>query len=217
MKNVLVIAAHPDDETLGVGGTMAKHILSSDNVKVVLFSRGVSSRSYDSEILRLTEFDNALKLLGLYDKRCINYNLPDQELDTISILKITRIIEDAQVRLNMLPDIVYTHYSNDLNQDHRRLYYATVIAFRPKPGQLCKEIYGYYVPTYGNTGRSFNPNMYVELNQVQAELKLAAVDCYNSEHNDRFNRDIVKAQLHECGNSIGCNYAESFEIVRIIR
>ena len=217
MKNVLIVAAHPDDEVLGVGGTIAKHVSNKDKVSVVTFTDGVSSRSHEkrkkeNSIIRFEELGKVSSVLGFTE---VHYEFPDQELDTISLLALSRALEDAKLKLGISPDIVYTHYANGLNQDHRQLYYATLIAFRPKPGQPCKEIYCYQVPSYGNT--DFSPTMYVSLTQAEVILKLKAWDCYQSEHNSRFNRESLIRMTQECGNSIGVEYAEAFEIVRIIR
>ena len=212
MKNVLVIAAHPDDEVLGCGGVIAKHKENGDKVRVVTFTNGVESRvigDYYTIERRNEEEILSSKILG-YNPDLYMFDYPDQKLDTIPLLDLA-----DRIPVLLGTDIVYTHYANDLNQDHRQLHHATMIAFRPKPGQSCKEIYCYQVPSYGNT--NFNPNYFVELTQEQAELKLAALECYQSELNNRFNRKSILRMLEECGNSIGVNYAEAFEVARIIQ
>lgn len=215
MKNILVVAAHPDDGVLGCGGVIAKHIESGDKVTVVTFTNGISSRinvTNKEKTIREKEHDSASTILGI---TVIGHNYADQELDVLSLLFLSRVIGDSQFKLGIIPDIVYTHYANDLNQDHRQLHHATMIAFRPKQKQTCKEIYCYQVPSYGNN--NFNPNYYVSLTEKQVELKLQAWDCYKSEHNERFNRESLLRIMQECGNSIGVNYAEAFEIARIIK
>lgn len=210
MKNVLVVAAHPDDEVLGCGGIIAKHVEKGDTVTVVTFTDGVSSRiNAVSEAEREHEFIGSSNILGYKFYKFIQIGYDDQELDIVPILHLTRDFE------RFSPDIIYTHYAHDLNQDHRQLYHATMIAFRPKPGQTCKEIYCYQVPSYGNT--TFNPNLYVQLTYGQAMLKLKALECYKSVLTQRFNRESICRIMQECGNSIGVEYAEAFEIARIVK
>jgi len=212
MKNVLIVAAHPDDEVLGCGGVIAKHVENGDKVTVITFTDGIQSRvigDFYAIERRKEESITSSKYLG-YSPNLDMFDFPDQKLDTIPIMELS-----DRISAYRCIDVVYTHYANDLNQDHRQLYLATMIAFRPKPGQTCKEIYCYQVPSYGAT--NFHPNYYVELTQAQSELKLAAWECYQSEHSDRFNRESLLRIIQECGNSVGVNYAESFEVVRILK
>src|SRR5215475_6916202 len=114
-KSILVCAAHPDDEVLGCGGTIARHVTEGDKVNVVYLADGVSSRTVDNEQiwLRHEAAIRAQKELGIQGIP-VFYDYPDQQLDTIPLLRLVQSIERV-----CRPNIVYTHHLGDLNLDHR--------------------------------------------------------------------------------------------------
>ena len=131
MEKILVISAHPDDESLGLGGTLALHAKRGDEVFVLIFTDGESSRNKKQNKIteRETQSKKACKILGVKKVKFLRYL--DQELESISLVELTNKIED--VVKNWSPSIIYTHYWGDMNQDHRRLFEATKIATRPIP------------------------------------------------------------------------------------
>ena len=142
-KNILVVVAHPDDEVLGCGGTIAKHIKAGDGVCVIALADGVTARVYDSRVprkeelkiakgrlaIREKEFFSAAKIMGIKKDRLFLCKLPDQRLDALPLLDIIKIIEKLAGETHF--DLVYTHHWGDLNKDHRICFEAVLTAFRP--------------------------------------------------------------------------------------
>lgn len=182
-ENVLIIGAHPDDETLGIGGTIAKHSTSGDTVHVLIITDGSSSQypNYKSMIKKKKiEAQNAMKILGV---KSIQFGkLPDMKLDSISLIQINKII---QKKINEFkPNLIYTHFWGDLNKDHRLVFESTMVATRPTFSNNIRKIYCYETPSstewqLPNSFR-FNPNVYVDISDF-IETKIKALKCYKSE------------------------------------
>ena len=137
MKNVLVIAAHPDDEVIGCGGTIAKHKRSGDKIHLLYMTDGISSRDdidFQQKNIRETGVQNFIDYLKPDSNKCLN--LPDNSMDSISLLEIVKEIES--VINDTKPDIIYTHSSKDLNIDHRITLEATLVAARPQNDKSVK-------------------------------------------------------------------------------
>ena len=208
---VLVVCAHPDDEILGPGATIAKHVQSGDTVNVLLLSRGGLSRDgTDLSLIQKVHQSTvkASKLLG-YN---VNWeNFPDQEFDTVSILSIAKAIEREIDRTN--PDIMYCHSNVDRNLDHRIAYDASMVATRIS----IKNIYCFEVPSSTEWGdRPFNANYFVDITDT-FDLKLQAILLYTSEVREpphpRSNQ-YIEGLARVRGGQIGVEYAESFCQVR---
>ena len=145
---VLVVVAHPDDEVLGVGGTILKHRKNNDFVKVIYLATGITSRnksnkknSTKKEIDSLrTDAKKACKVLNV--TKTDFYDLPDNKMDSVPLLQIVKIIENEIKKEK--PDRIYTHHYGDLNIDHRLTYSACLTACRPIskkiPELICFEI-----------------------------------------------------------------------------
>jgi len=189
MSNILVVAAHPDDEVLGCGGTIAKHVASGDVVSVVILAEGVTSRTATRDRLAVhTDLDDlaraaqkANQILGTssLDLR----DLPDNRMDSIDLLEIVKIAEAAIVAAR--PSTVYTHHSGDVNVDHKRIHEAVVTACRSTPGQVVKQLMYFEVPssTEWQTPTSaslFGPTVFINI-ETTLERKLQALACYASE------------------------------------
>lgn len=224
-KNILVIAAHPDDEILGCGGTIAKHTKKNDIVNVLLLGSGIKSRQLNSDLVR-NDLDllkesaiNANKLLGV-NNLYFEY-FPDNELDSIPRLTIIKKIEEYINKLS--PEIIYTHYPSDLNVDHRRISESVLTSTRPVPNQKVKKILFFEIPSstnwsFGFTGTSFEPNYFINISDT-LDLKLKALEFYNSEMRDYPHSRSIKAL--EClakwrGSTVGFNAAEAFVLARIL-
>lgn len=205
--NVLVVAAHPDDEALGCGGTIAKHIANGDNVTAIIMVEFITSRGAappDKPYLSLKGYTRVFN------------SYPDQKLDTIPILEINQFIEKWIRELK--PTIVYTHSKNDVNKDHRRVFEATLVACRPVPGSPVKRLLSYEVPSSTEWGDTMfhHPNVFVE---IDYDKKIDIVESYLQEMRPwphPRSPEGIKALAMWRGVTIGVKYAEAFELVREI-
>lgn len=187
MKKVLVIVAHPDDEVLGMGGTIAKLVKAGSIVDVMIVTDGSSAQYRDSDHLaeiieaKKKETRNCADVLGVRD---IYYGeLPDMKLDATPHIRINQVIEDVIDRVQ--PDAVFTHFWGDVNCDHQNVYKSTLVAVRPVMGQVVKELYCYRVPsstewTPNKADTMFMPNYFVDIEKY-AEQKYKAFACYSTE------------------------------------
>ena len=187
MKKVLVIAAHPDDEVLGMGGTIAKLVKDGATVDVLIVTDGSSSQYRDSDHLAVIieakkkETRNCADILGVRD---IYYGeLPDMKLDTTPHIRINQVIEEVIDKVQ--PDAVFTHFWGDVNCDHQNVYKSTLVAVRPVMGQVVKELYCYRVPsstewTPNKADTMFMPNLFVDITDY-AEQKYKAFASYSTE------------------------------------
>jgi N-acetylglucosamine malate deacetylase 1 len=225
---VLVIAAHPDDEVLGCGGTMAKHIQNGDEVHTIILAEGLTSRNKtrDRELFakNLDELAKCAKaandLLGVHSLQMLDF--PDNRMDSLDRLEIIKVIEE--IIQNDKPDIVYTHHIGDVNIDHRRIHEAVVTACRPIPGK-------HYIKTllffetassteYQTSGSApaFVPNWYVDITET-IQLKLKALEAYQIEMRNWPHARSIKSLEHLAhwrGANIGVVAAESFFLGRNI-
>lgn len=217
-KNILVVAAHPDDEVLGCGGTIAKHVSEGDDVFVIFLTDGETSRkntsNYDVE-RRFTAAKKAASILKI--RKTYFYQFPDNSLDTIATLDVIKVIENAIKDCH--PEIVYTHSSVDLNIDHEIANKATLTACRPLPDSSVKAILTYEVLSSTgwayNSKKFFQPNFFVDIKDF-LHIKNQALACYSSEMRDLPHPrsfDSVKCLAMTRGVSIGLNCAEAFEVV----
>lgn len=223
-KNILVIAAHPDDEILGCGATMARHVAEGDHVRVLLLAEGITSRGTDAgtheKLVKLhATAKKANALLGVTD--VIIKGFPDNKLDSIPRLDVIQSIESLTQDFH--PHTVYTHHFGDLNIDHRRVNDAVLAAFRPLPKSITGEILFFEVPSSTDWGaassaNSFIANFFVNIDVFLAQ-KIAALNIYESEMRQwphaRSYR-AVEALAHWRGASVGIEAAEAFMLGRKI-
>ena len=223
MKKVLIIAAHPDDEVLGMGGTIAKIVIAGKQVDLLIVTDGSSSQYRGAN--NLQEIIEAKKLetrhcadvLGIKD---IYYGgLPDMKLDCMPHIDINQAIE--QIIDKVQPDTVFTHFWGDVNCDHQNVYKSTLVAVRPVMGQVVRELYCYRVPsstewTPNKDDTMFMPNFFVDIEQY-AEQKYKAFACYSTELRDyphprsvQYLRESDKA----AGLRVGMLAAEEFVLMR---
>ena len=225
-KKILVVAAHPDDEILGVGGTILRHVNEGDTVHVLILAEGMTSRMQndDVECPGLSELHESAakvaKSLGV--EKLSMANFPDNRMDSIPLLTIVKRIEKETE--SFVPDTVYTHYGGDVNIDHKLSHDAVVTAFRPLPGTLTSDIYFFETPSstewqMSEPGKLFIPNCYIDIS-AYVKKKIEVLHCYDSEmrrypHPRSYKGIEIKAMQR--GAEIGCEYAEAFAIGRIIR
>ena len=219
MSRVLVLAAHPDDEVLGMGGTIALHAaVRGDEVRIVCVTDGSSTQYPGDEALRERKNDEARRAareLGVEDY--VHLDLPDMRLDTIPHVEVNRVVEEHV--LGFRPEVVYTPHP-DVNRDHCALFDSVSVATRPIPSQPVRRVLT-YAPTSSTewtpAARNwFVPNWFVDVTET-IERKLAAFACYETERRDyphpRSER-ALRAHAEFFGASVGCECAEPFVLVR---
>lgn len=221
-KQVLVVAAHTDDEALGCGGTIAKHVKNGDTVFAVFIADGVSSRpdaEEDEPARRNLAATNAQRILGIAESFMLG--LPDNRLDSLPLLDIVQPLESVVSKIK--PDIVYTHHYGDLNVDHQIVHKAVMTACRPLPASSVKEIYAFEVlsSTEWNTPGhlTFQPNHFVDITDT-IDTKLASLDAYKLEMRaSPHSRSIEHARTlaQSRGLTVGTYFAEAFMTVRVIK
>lgn len=221
-QNVLVIVAHTDDEALGLGGTIARHIENGDKVFCISMTDGISSRDQKLQNKiseRITAANNSSQILGF--KWFEFGSFPDNAMDKTPLIEIVKFIEKAKKEIS--PKIIYTHSPADLNIDHRLVCQATLTAFRPQPKESFNEIRTFEVPSstdYGHTSvtNSFNPNLFIDISNFWSK-KLEALHAYDAEIREiphtRSYKGIQNLAQYR-GNQVGLTYAEAFEVIRKI-
>ena len=222
MKTVLVVAAHADDEALGCGGTIARHVQEGDAVHLVLMADGVHSRrgSSESDLARRIEASKlAQSILGVSSSQSLE--LPDNKMDSIPLLEIVQKLESILEEIQ--PSIIYTHHHGDLNVDHRLTHAAVMTACRPLPDSSVREIYGFEVLSSTEWAiqqtSPFLPDYFVNIAQ-HLRTKLDALEAYAEEmRNPPHSRSMAHVEVlaHHRGYSVGVHAAEAFEVYRIIR
>jgi LmbE family N-acetylglucosaminyl deacetylase len=218
MTRILVIAAHPDDELLGLGGTVARHAAAGDDVCTLIVSEGASSRYGFGAVEDLrTAARAAAAVLGTRDLRFLG--MKDQYLDELPIIEVTRPIE-LLVR-ELRPDIVYTHHWGDLNRDHRVVSEAVMVACRPVGDDYPHRLLCFETPSsseWSSTDLSlaFVPNYFVDISAT-VDKKLQSMSCYPSElrpHPHPRALDSLRTRAAYWGQIVGKAYAEPFVLVR---
>ena len=216
-RRILVVAAHPDDEVLGCGGTMIKEVAQGSEVYCVILGKGITSRSvFDStDLTKLMEScDQANALIGVKDKWVLDY--PDNQYDTVPLLEVVKSIECIKTMIQ--PDVVFTHHQNDLNIDHQVAFMATLTACRPVSGESVRGLYSFYIPSSTEWGvGGFEPNLYVDITAT-IDQKLKVLDCYAGElRTSPHPRSIegIKAFTQYYGSIVCVEHAEPFKVIRV--
>lgn len=220
MKNkVLVIAAHPDDEVLGAGGTILKHIKGGDWVSVLILGEGETSRRGGAGNIRkrANQAKRAAQNLGV--KKIILETLPDNKFDSVPLLDIVEKVE--KVIYNLKPHVVYTHFGEDLNIDHRLTFQAVLTACRPQPNFFVKKIMSFEVLSstewqIKKKQSLFCPTYYNDISDF-IEKKIKAMEAYRPElksYPHPRSREGIKILAQYRGMEVGYKYAEAFQIIR---
>jgi len=219
-RKVLVVAAHPDDEILGCGGTIARLINEGYEAYTLVLGEGITSRSgkKGGKIEELKkQMEKADKLLGI--KKVFSFDLPDNKFDTVPLLDIIKKIETVKSKIK--PGIIFTHFRNDLNIDHKKTYEAVLTATRPMENETVKTIYSFEVlsSTEWNYPTTFSPNVFFDISKT-IDKKIEAMKCYKNEIREfphPRSIETIKSNAKTYGSKIGLKYAEPFEMIRQVK
>jgi LmbE family N-acetylglucosaminyl deacetylase len=223
-NSILILAAHPDDEVLGCGGTIAKFADSGAIVHAAFLADGVFSRIGDQAVQQAELNDrrkaakSACNILGV---KSVSFgDFPDNRMDTIPLLDITQAV--GILIAQHQPEMVFTHHAGDVNIDHRRLHEAVVIACRPQQGHHpVRTVLSFEVPSstewqFTGSAPAFTPNWFVNISAT-LDRKLAALEAYAAELRawpHPRSRQGVEHLAHWRGATIGVDAAEAFILGR---
>jgi len=209
---ILIFAAHPDDEVLGMGGTIKK-MSKKNNIELCVVSEGVTAQYTDKKMIQVRKESckKSAKILGI--KKITFLDFPDMRLDKIPHLEINQSLEKIVEKTN--PEIIFTTPNNDLNKDHQAVFESTLVVSRPFSSNV-KEILSYELPGIKKT--PFQSNRYVEINK-EITYKIKAFKMYKSEiENFPHPRSIKAIENLSIQRGIESNLknAEAFQIIRSI-
>ena len=225
MNRILIVAAHPDDEILGCGATVARLIKEGYEAYTLILGEGIISRDLNRDIDKSKEDIEELKkqmqlandIIGV--KKVFTYDFPDNRFDTVPFLDIVKMIE--KVKNKIKPDIIFTHYEKDLNIDHQITYKAVLTATRPMTNETVKEIYSFEIlsSTEWNYPLTFSPSVFFDISET-IEIKQKAMNEYKSELREYphpRSLEGIKMNAANWGMRMGVKFAEIFMCIRQIR
>jgi LmbE family N-acetylglucosaminyl deacetylase len=224
-EKVLAVVAHPDDEILGCGGTLIKHILNSDKVKVVFTSDSESSRfsNIDNLSKRIVKRQEIAKKVSekLNFDSPVFLNFANLMLSRDDITSMNKMLKD--IILSYKPTIIYTHFPNDIHHDHRATYEATLVACRPLNKFKVKKIMTFEIPSATELSLvsnkiNFTPSYFINI-EKEIRQKMKILKYYRNEllkYPSIRSFEGVKNLNKYRGNMVNLKYAEAFEIVRFI-
>jgi len=224
---ILVLAAHPDDEVLGCGGTIARLAEEGKEVHIAIFGEGITSRAeldkmaIEQGLQQLhSQAQQVANLLGA--RSCTLFDLPDNRFDSVPLLEIVHRIESLLTRLQ--PATLFTQSGADLNLDHVLLHRASLIATRPQTGQCVCDLFSYTVASssewaFGQFAPPYQPTLFVEI-EPWLERKIEAMEQYESEARvfpHPRSPEALRAEAKRLGATAGLQAAEAFQLIRAIR
>jgi LmbE family N-acetylglucosaminyl deacetylase len=228
-KRILVVAAHPDDEVLGCGATIAKEAARGADVRIVIMQDGITVRykritqKAKRELKQLyRDAVDAGEILGVPRKNIMFGKFPCSALNTVPFGILRKYLTD--IVQGFKPDAVYTHHHGDYNPDHTAVNEAVLFASRPSPGEhIAREVYTFEVPSsteWADQSKSpFMPNVFVDVKGT-IDKKIRAMEAYTTEiRNYPHPRSpaALRVVAQNRGIQAGLHYAEAFHQVRAIR
>lgn len=220
---VLVVAAHPDDEVLGCGGTIAR-LAASRPTHLAILGEGLNARYSGGRgaprraLHQLKQQARiAAALMGVRD---VTFEgLPDNRFDQMPLLEVVKRVERIVARVR--PSVVYTHHPGDLNVDHGITFRAVLTATRPLSGCPVRALYAFEVPSstewsFQRVGQPFCPNVFQDISET-IDVKVRALDAYTGEVRPfphPRSAEAIRALARRWGSVAGCGYAEAFELIR---
>lgn len=214
-ETVLAIGAHPDDEVLGPGGTLAKHADAGDDVHALIVTEGTTTQYDDESFVEQKQVAAraCANRLGLED--VYFGDLTDMKLDVTAHVEVNAVIEEIVEAVG--PDIIYTHSPHEVNNDHVAVYESTLVAARPGSGVDC--IYAYETPSstewVGGDRRQFSPDRYVDISEY-VDTKVESFYEYDMEVREfphPRSEQAIRARATSRGVEAGFEAGEAFSLV----
>ena len=224
---ILVVAAHPDDEVLGCGGTIVRRAREGEAVHIVILGEGATSRHADradsdpAVVSALQDSSaRACEIMGAAGVE--HFGLPDNRFDTVALLDIVKLVEGAIERV--APDTVFTQHGGDLNVDHQLVFRAVLAATRPMEGHPVRTVYAFEVGSstewaFQRFEPAFRPTVFVDIDAT-LDVKVAALEAYVDEMRTfphPRSPEAIRAAAVRWGSVSGLRAAEAFDLVRAIR
>ena len=228
-KKILVVVAHPDDELLGLGGTLNKLVRDYNSfVRVMILGEGLTSRSderdkdkWNKELeTHRSNIKDAQQTIG-YQELSV-HQIADNRFDSVDLLDIVKLVEKEKT--DFIPDYIFTHHGGDVNIDHQRTFQAVITATRPMEQETTKGIIAFETPS-GTEWRAstdpnhFIPNIFIELSEENILAKIKAMECYKFEkrkYPHPRSPEALNIVSKKNGIQVGFHYAEAFMLVRLI-
>lgn len=228
-KKVLVVVAHPDDELLGLGGTMNRLIKEySCEIRCVILGEGLTSRAdvrdtqkWQKELeIHRENIHNAQQEIGYHSVGI--YDFPDNRFDTVALLDIVKVIEKEKEEFE--PEIIFTHHGGDVNIDHQRTFEAVITATRPMEHEKVKTIITFETPSgtewrASSDPKHFIPNMFVSISEENLQAKIKGMESYEFEkrvYPHPRSPEALTILAKQRGVMVGKEYVEAFCIIRNI-
>jgi LmbE family N-acetylglucosaminyl deacetylase len=229
-KKIMIVVAHPDDEILGLGGTMNKLILNNKVItKVVILGEGITSRSNKRNPDQWKKELKTHKANIVAAQKCIGYHqlavydFPDNRFDSVDLLDIIKAIEKE--KLDFQPDIIFTHHGGDVNIDHQRTFEAVMTACRPLSQENVKTIITFETASgtewrANSDPKHFLPNLFYSFDKDNLAAKIKSMEKYEFEKRmfpHPRSPKALKIQAQRWGVVVGNEYVEAFCIIRTIK
>ncbi len=223
MNNVLVFAAHPDDELLGLGGTVRRLANEGVTVRAVIMAEGLTSREErrdDADMSTLEDLQaDARRAAEIIGYKSIDFcGLPDNRMDGLELLDVVKLV--SQYVEKYQPDTIFTHHHGDLNIDHRITCEAVFTACRPVGEYTVKRVYAFETPSSSewnyNYPEPFMPNVYFDVTET-LEAKIQGMACYRTEstvYPHPRSPEALRSLGRLRGSNVGFKMAEGFMLLR---
>lgn len=225
----MIVAAHPDDELLGLGASMHKWIREENvTTHVVILGEGITSRS---DVRNVDEWKDVLekhhqnmysaaKIIGYHSVK--SYNFSDNRFDSHALLDIVKVVEHEKE--NFQPDIILTHHGGDLNIDHQLTFQAVMTATRPMQEECVKAVITFETSSATEwqatcDPRTFTPNLFMEISEEDLQAKIDAMAAYQYETREfphPRSAEALRIMAQYRGYTVGKKLAEAFQIIRIL-
>lgn len=225
----MIVAAHPDDELLGLGASMHK-LIKEENVTthVVILGEGITSRSDVRDVEEWKDvlekhhqnMYSAAKIIGYHSVK--SYNFSDNRFDSHALLDIVKVVEHEKE--NFQPDIILTHHGGDLNIDHQLTFQAVMTATRPMQEECVKAVITFETSSATEwqatcDPRTFTPNLFMEISEEDLQAKIDAMAAYQYETREfphPRSAEALRIMAQYRGYTVGKKLAEAFQIIRIL-